>query len=289
MQQTQVASDKQHADYRRKHLAAEAELQQEVAVLTQAKAVLSERLSELNALTGKQSVDLLQVGGWVLRGECELLCWVMGSGPLLRGAVLQQQVGILTQAKAEYSKCLCLCLRSAFTGKQLMDLLQVTCVASSAQTGLACALLWQLVSRTWLPLLGVLRQLLPCCSHCHATCQQEQVVFGGALHPGFGSSSSALHRRCCLSKFGRTWCRPSSSPGAEQHYQLLHLSPLTSMIHTSLLYLLAMLALQTRAHLAQLQAVAQEQSKTATDRVHAMQYDVTTMQERLETAEASAA
>ena len=69
MQQTQVASDKQHQDYRRKHLAAEAELQQEVAILTQAKAVLSERLSELNALTGKQSVDLLQVGGWVLRGE----------------------------------------------------------------------------------------------------------------------------------------------------------------------------------------------------------------------------
>ena len=50
-----------------------------------------------------------------------------------------------------------------------------------------------------------------------------------------------------------------------------------------------LLAPQTRAHLAQLQAVAQEQSKTATDRVHAMQYDVTTMQERLETAEASAA
>eukprot|EP00891_Asterochloris_glomerata_P000994 jgi/Astpho2/994/Aster-x0036 len=60
MHQTQVASDTQHADFRRKHLAVEAELQQEVAVLTQAKAVLSERLSELNAVTGKQSVDLLQ-------------------------------------------------------------------------------------------------------------------------------------------------------------------------------------------------------------------------------------
>ena len=79
MQQTQVASDVQHADYRRKHLAAEAELQQEVAVLTQAKAVLSERLSELNALTGKQSVDLLQVG-WVGAegGDWEVLWWVAG-------------------------------------------------------------------------------------------------------------------------------------------------------------------------------------------------------------------
>ncbi len=73
MHQTQVASDTQHADFRRKHLAVEAELQQEVAVLTQAKAVLSERLSELNAVTGKQSVDLLQVG-WVLKGVAETCC-----------------------------------------------------------------------------------------------------------------------------------------------------------------------------------------------------------------------
>ena len=78
MQQTQVASDAQHADFRCKHLAAEADLQQEVAVLTQAKAVLSERLSELNALTGKQSVDLLQVGREGTRRGCCVGRWCLG-------------------------------------------------------------------------------------------------------------------------------------------------------------------------------------------------------------------